>query len=245
RQELPGLYDRDRDRVREGEPPTADVLTGGPKPQTHERHPHDDVPNDHQQVVRALTRGRVREAQRQPERQDDDTDHLHDRRDPEDRVVVVVGGREPGEVQPCPADREDGEYIGANRWCHAALSDLVGELFRRYRERDHVRQVVEQLQRTRRPAPFLWVSTSHRAEPVDEVIPQLRPESRQVLRHPTPSDCAVLIIAHGWRDHDGTPYSTTACTAIASAAASGIRALRVLRSFSSSAATSDLMTGSL
>src|SRR5262249_56242194 len=119
--------------------------------------------------------------------------HLwHDRADPEARFGVGVGGREPGEVQPCPADREDGEYIGANRWCHAALSDLVGELFRRYRERDHVRQVVEQLQRTRRPAPFLWVSTSHRPEPVDELIPHLPPYTRQVLLHPTPPASALL-----------------------------------------------------
>ena len=62
------------------------------------------------------------------ERQDEYAGHLHHRRDPEDPVVGVVRRREPGEVDPGPADAEAREPVAEQRHVVVPLRQRMREL---------------------------------------------------------------------------------------------------------------------
>ena len=104
-----------------------------------------DVAGDHDPVVEVLARVRCsRSTCGNAEGQDDDADHLHERRDPEQPVVVVERGREPRVVDPGPAHANTGRRIRRARLQTCPVGEVVGELVRDGAERDDERQVVEQ-----------------------------------------------------------------------------------------------------
>ena len=99
----------DRRHVRAGRRRPLAIVARDLPPQEDQRHAHDHVAGHHHAVVqRAAAIDRL-EHRLQPERQHDDPDHLHHRREAEDPVVGVVGRREPRVVQPGPAHGERGE----------------------------------------------------------------------------------------------------------------------------------------
>ena len=110
---------------------------------------HDHVARHHHAVVERAAAIDRREHLLQPERQHDDADHLHHRRQAEDPVVGVVGRREPRVVQPRPAHGERGEREPDDAGADVVLGDVVGQLVGGRAEGDDDGQVVEQLQRRR------------------------------------------------------------------------------------------------
>ena len=61
------------------------------QPERDRGDPHDDVAGDHDAVVEVLALRERVEDRRHAEREDEDAEHLDERRDAEEDVVVVVG----------------------------------------------------------------------------------------------------------------------------------------------------------
>lgn len=175
----------------------ARILPGGAQPEQDERHAHDDVAHDQQSVVGTLAISGIREADREAECQDDDTDHLRDGRDAEERIVIPVGGGEPREVQPRPRDGEDGERVRGEPRTDLALDDRVRELVCRGRERDDIREVVEQLERCDGAVALIRIPAGHRPQPMPEVVLQSRCELPgrhwSIIRPASPRVCRRLL----------------------------------------------------
>ena len=171
--------------VRHGVPAVVRILPGRPQPEQDLRHAHDDVAEHHEEVVRALAVRRPLEADGESVGEHDHADHLHDRPQTGDQVVVVVGRGEPGEVQPRPGDRPDGEHVGAERRPDVAVGELLGQLIGGGGEGDHVGEVVEQLERRRAAPALARVATAHRADPVAQLRPQVVRDVRHAASRPS------------------------------------------------------------
>ena len=160
------LGDADDDGVADRRATSLRIRHGDPDPQADEGDPHDDIPGDQDPVVELLARVEAREHTRDPEDQDDDADHLHQGREPEQPVVVVERGGEPGVVDPGPADREHREHEAAQTAPDVPLGEVVRELGRGGAEGDDERQVVQQLEGRRRTLALIRVAPEHAAQVV-------------------------------------------------------------------------------
>ena len=138
------------------------VLPGRPHPLGDHRHPHDHVAQHHHAVVDVLAVLERGEHPGQAERQHDDAHHLHHRGEAVHPVVGVVRRGEPREVDPGPRHRERREAEPDDPRAHVAGGEEVGQLVGGGAERDHERQVEQQLQRRRRAAAFVRVAPGHR-----------------------------------------------------------------------------------
>ena len=106
---------------------------------------HHEVADEHDVEVAVL------EGARHAGGEDQHADHLHEHEQPVDDVVVVVRRREPREVHPRPPDGEEHEHVAHDRVAGVAVADVVVEQRRRPRDGDDEAEVVEQLERGRRP----------------------------------------------------------------------------------------------
>ena len=152
------LGDADRGHVRAGRRRPLGIVARDLPPQEDQRHAHDHVARDHHAVVQRAAVIDRREHLLQPERQHDDPDHLHHRRQAEDPVVGVVGRGEPRVVQPGPAHGEGGEGEAQDAGADVVLGDVVGQLVGGRAEGDDDGQVVEQLQRRGRAVVLVGVA---------------------------------------------------------------------------------------
>jgi hypothetical protein len=88
------------------------ILPGCAQPQEDHGDPHHHVAGHGDAVVDWLALVDRMEDLGEAESEDDHSDHLHHRREPERPIVGVVCRGEPGEVDPGPADRKDGQGEG-------------------------------------------------------------------------------------------------------------------------------------
>ena len=163
-----GLRDEDRDHVghRRGAP--LRILPRRARPLRDHRHPHHHVAGHHHAVVHVVGVVDRVEHVGDAERQHEHPEHLDQRQQPEDPVVRVVGGREPGEVDPGPADGERDEREAEHARADVVLRQVVRQLVGRDPERDHEGQVEEQLQRRGRTVVLVRVAPGHAGDAVSE-----------------------------------------------------------------------------
>ena len=160
------LRDPHEDDVREGGAAALWILDRHAEPLRDHGDPHDHVAGDEHTVVDAAPGLQGPEHGREPEREDDDPDHLDQGQDPEQPVVRVVGRREPGEVDPGPARGADGEDEPEDPLGRVAVHDEVRQLVGRLPEGDDEREVEEQLQRRGSPMVRPRVAPGHPREAV-------------------------------------------------------------------------------
>ena len=160
------LRDPDRDRVRARRRGALGIVARDLQPQGDERDAHDHVARDHHAVVERVAVVDRLEHLRQAEREHDHADHLHERRQPEEPVVGVVGRGEPRVVQPRPDDPEGREREAGDPGARVPVGDEVRELVGGRAEGDDDRQVVEQLQRRGRAMVLVRVAAAEAAPAV-------------------------------------------------------------------------------
>ena len=155
----PTMHSDSPDRVLAVRGPADRVVVGGAQPEGDQRGPHHEVADEHDVEVAVL------EGARHAGGEDQHADHLHEHEQPVDDVVVVVRRREPREVHPRPPDGEEHEHVADDRVSSVAVADVVVEQRRRPRDGDDEAEVVEQLERGRRPVLLRRVARPHRSAP--------------------------------------------------------------------------------
>jgi hypothetical protein len=148
-------------------------LPGGTQPLDHHRDPHHHVTGNQRPVVDVRAAGYRGEHLRNPERENQDADHLQHRRQAVHPVVGVIGRSEPTEIDPRPGHRKRGEAEPGQPRPDVTRRQHVRQLRCGDTEGDDERQVEQQLQRSRDPMRLVRVTPGHSAEPVrpdDDVV---------------------------------------------------------------------------
>ena len=107
---------------------------------------------------------------RHADRQDQHADHLHHGDDAEDPVVGVVGGSEPREVRPGPADAEAREAEAEQGHRVMAFCQRMSELGGREPEAHDERQVEQQFKRRGDTVRLVSIASTHAAGVVVQVV---------------------------------------------------------------------------
>lgn len=182
----PGLGDGDGDGVGARCPAVVGIMASGAQPEQDERDAHHEVAAHHEGIVGIQPVRRVVESLRQAECQDEHTYHLHDGGNPEQHIIVAVGGCVPGEVEPRPRDREDGEQVRTDSGGRVPVRYCRGQFLRRRAERDDVGQVVEQLERCDRTRAAAGNQPRERPQAVAQLPPEIGGKFVHALRHDHP-----------------------------------------------------------
>jgi hypothetical protein len=134
------------------------------QPERNRCDTHDHVPAHHDRVIDMTALVDGEEERGHSEGDHEHPDHLDQRRDTEEHVVVVVCGGQPRVVHPRPADREDAKDEPSERGRPMPFLEEQGRLRRYCAEADDEGEVEEQLKRGRGP-----VSRACRVERVREL----------------------------------------------------------------------------
>ena len=153
------------------------VVGSRPRPHQDHRDTHRDVARDQHRVVELVVVETLEDVV-QAQRHHQDADHLHQRRQPHEHVVGVVGRGEPRVVDPRQRDREHRDAEPEQAADDVVLHQCVGELAARDAEGDDQREVVEQLE--------AWLSGAPGGAPRHPAQPGSRPVMRRRRDLPGP-----------------------------------------------------------
>ena len=162
----PDLRHRNGSRVGQAGPSMLRIVTRRAEPERDRGDTHDHVPAHHDRVVDMTAFVDGVEEGGHPEGDHEHPDHLDQRRDTEEHVVVVVGGGQPRVVHPRPADREDTQDEPSDRGRPVPFLQEQRRLRRDRAEAHDEGEVEEQLKRGRGPVLLGRIAPRHACEPM-------------------------------------------------------------------------------